>query len=89
MTEMSMRERMARALFGLVNNEIDWDDWHPSVQDGYLAQADAVLDAMRELPQGLRALGMAGVPNEGNGPVYGKEIGVIWVAMIDAAKAGK
>lgn len=88
MTEMPMRERVAKAIHDTIENDDD------SGGGAYLRAVDAVLEAMRTATRGMASAGRAhhwGTDRCG-GSTPGQEstnCAEIYAAMIAAAKDGK
>jgi hypothetical protein len=81
-----MREKIARALFRIELPETaTWESATGLMKDGFLAAADAVLDAMREPTDNMIEVGF---DVSLDGKEWGKQTDIcgIWRAMLDAAK---
>lgn len=77
---MSPREVIARALYARYNPKGDWGGLPESIQKSYLADADAVIDALEEMDVTAKMWG-AGVEAANAGGVE-----EIWFAMVGAMK---
>lgn len=82
----SMRERIARAIVAddFNGDSTVYDDMGANMQANFLANADAVLDAMLEPTEEMCVAGLE--TNTRFGP---RAMGAIFRAMIRAAKEGK
>ena len=86
---MTMREKMARAMFDAgakrMNSKKTWDTCEQSYRDLMFAEVDAALDALMNPTDAMIDAGM----NVGMIPACYGEVEAHWKAMIGAAKEGK
>lgn len=90
---MTMREKIARALYKRTRNRIHenrsvrtWEDQSQEIRDDYLGEADTALDAVMDPTEGMRCAGLDVIGGHDMPPAAELKT---FQAMIQAAKDGK